>query len=262
MDSVIDLPVQAARRVRASFLARQNHGRAPKSGMPLPPLRYRMGGAHFRTDEAFVAGGMRDVSRLMELAALDERSRLLDFGSGAGRLAIGLGETLGRVAEYVGVDAQAELVRWCATNLGPFPGYRFELLDAPNGRYNPSGRAEHRFNAPAGRFDVAYAYSVFSHMQGDDARRYLGEFARVLAPSGRAFITCFVEDDVEEETVNPDDYADMAWRGPLHCVRFNRSWFEEQLRSFNFGIEHFARGTETDGQSLYVVGRARSTQAR
>ena len=64
---------------------------AAKGGV-LPPSKYRMGGKHFKNDDAFIKTAVRDVKRLERLAGLNENSRLLDwFGIGlrfAGGLAI------------------------------------------------------------------------------------------------------------------------------------------------------------------------------
>ena len=61
----------------------------PAIGLPLPPIELRMGGAHFREDSDFVAAAIRDVALLQRHAGLTRESRLLDWGCGAGRLAVG-----------------------------------------------------------------------------------------------------------------------------------------------------------------------------
>ena len=53
-----------------------------KQAAPLPPGKYRMGGAHFKNDKAFVRTAVRDVRRLVKYCDLGVESSLLDWGCG------------------------------------------------------------------------------------------------------------------------------------------------------------------------------------
>lgn len=229
------------------------HGRSP-TGVALPPVRYRMGGHNFADDAAFVDGGCRDARRLVDLAGLTTLSQVLDFGCGSARLAIGILEDVGPIQRYVGVDVQQDLIHWCRRHVTT-PGFTFVADNAQNDRYNPSGVGRPTIGAePA--FDIAYAYSVFSHMRNDDVRAYLSEFARLLCPDGVAFFTAFVEDDCEPEAVNPAGYGPLRWSGPLHCVRYNRRTFDQMVTEAGFTIRHFDHHSDTDGQSVYIAESA------
>jgi cyclopropane fatty-acyl-phospholipid synthase-like methyltransferase len=223
--------------------------------IPLPPPRLRMGGAHFATDEDFVAGGVRDVRLLAEVAGLERGSRLLDWGCGAGRLAIGVKHEWGHVADYHGVDVQKKLIRWAKNHLAD-DHTRFTLVDQHNDRYNPEGKPKRRIPADPGSVDVLYSYSVFSHMLTEDVAGYAQVMARVLAPGGRIWLTAFVEDDVPDCVENPQDYLKLDWRGPLHCVRFDRGFFESLVSAAGLRVDRFEHGQETDGQSMYVLAHA------
>lgn len=222
--------------------------------IPLPPPRLRMGGAHFRKDADFVEAGVRDVRMLRRRAGLTRKSRLLDWGCGAGRLAIGVKTLLGNVADYHGVDVQPELLGWAADNLTD-EHTRFTLVDARNERYNPDGDATYDIPAEPGSVDVLYSYSVFSHMLTDDVAGYSRTIASILAPEGRAWMTAFVEEDVPDCVENPQDYLKLDWKGPLHCVRFDRRFFEATLWDAGLQVDEFVHGRETDGQSMYVLKR-------
>lgn len=213
-----------------------------------------MGGAHFRSDQKFVAGAVRDVRRLVRRAGLTVESSLLDWGCGAGRLVVGVKKELGHVRDYHGVDVQPELLNWAADNLSD-EHTRFTLVDQHNERYNPGGEATYDIPAEADSVDVLYSYSVFSHMLTDDVRGYAGTIARILATEGRAFMTAFVEEGVPDCEENPEDYLKLEWKGPLHCVRFDRRFFESQLYDAGLAVDEFVHGRETDGQSLYILRR-------
>lgn len=229
----------------------QTGGRSP-SGVPLPPGQFRMGGHNFETDEAFVASAVREVD-LLGRHGLTATSRVIDWGCGAGRLAVGIRETLGDVGDYHGVDVQEPLIRWARRHLGG-DGFRFTHVDVANPRYNPGGSARHRIPGEDGGCDVFYANSVFSHMLDDQARAYLAEFARLLAPDGVGVFTAFVEDEVDPVVENPPDYGPLAWSGRAHCVRYDRGFFDAMVDESGLRLVDFEHGTRSDGQSLYVVG--------
>ena len=135
--------------------------RTPSPTGPLPPGKYRMGGRHFKNDIAFVKTAVRDVKRLERYAGLTADSRLLDWGCGAGRLAVGVREHLGRIADYHGVDVQPELIDWAEANLAG-PGFRFTCVDVSNERYNPDGTPERTVAADPGSVDVFYACLLYT----------------------------------------------------------------------------------------------------
>lgn len=213
-----------------------------------------MGGAHFKDDAEFIRTAVTDVQRLQDLAGLTTDSALLDWGCGAGRLGIGVREHLGRIRDYHGVDIQPELVEWAQANLVA-PGFRFSLVDVVNERYNPQGQPERTIAAEPNSVDVFYAYSVFSHMNDDDTPAYLRLIAEALTATGRAFVTCFVEEGVPAWAENPDGYGPLEWKGRLHCTRFSREHFEAHVRAAGLRVLRFEYGGETDGQSLYILGK-------
>ena len=220
----------------------------------LPPGKYRMGGKHFKNDRAFIRTAVADVQRLERYCGLTTDSALLDWGCGAGRLAVGVREHLTRIRDYHGVDVQPELIDWAQANLAG-PGFRFTCVDVSNERYNPDGSKERTVAADPGAVDVFYAYSVFSHMNDEDTPAYLALIGEALAPSGKAMVTCFVEEEVPGWEENPDGYGPLDWKGRLHCTRFDRRHFEDHVRNAGLAVDRFEYGQETDGQSLYVLRR-------
>jgi len=223
-----------------------------KEKIPLPPGKYRMGGKHFKNDKAFIKTAVGDVQRLEKYCGLNAESALLDWGCGAGRLAVGVREHFGRIRDYHGVDIQPELIEWAQENLQG-PGYRFSLLNVSNERYNPDGSREQSLGTEPSSVNVFYAYSVFSHMNDDDTATYLRLIREALVPTGKAFVTCFVEEDVPIWQENPEGYGPLDWKGRLHCTRFLRGHFESHVHKAGLAVDRFEHGQETDGQSLYVL---------
>ncbi len=228
-------------------------------GRVLPAPHLRLCGQEFRDHAFFLRSARAEADRLVTHCGLSADSALLDVGCGFGRLAIGVLDRVGTIRDYRGVDVSAAAVAWCRRHLAAtHPAFHFTRLDVRNQRYNPGGEEITRgFRLPFDdrSFDIAYAYSVFSHMELGDVERYLAELGRVLRPGGWAFVTLFVADEVPDISINPASGA-LAWQGPLHCVRYRRALIESRMRDAGFTIAQVADGVETDGQSGYYLHRA------
>jgi SAM-dependent methyltransferase len=225
-------------------------------GFALPPSALRFCGAEYKDDAYFLKSARLDAKRLVEHCGLTTASRVLDLGCGPGRLAIGIMAEVGDVAEYVGLDVHRPSIEWCKRVLGKrYPKLRFEHLDVSNERYNPQGTSAARtarLPLADASVDVFNLYSVFSHMSYGDIVGYLKELRRVCASGGHGFLTVFVEENVPNYAVNPPGYLE-PWSGALHCVRFERQFFEEMLAEAGLKPSHFVHGRETNGQSAYYV---------
>ena len=125
-------------------------------------------------DEFFHRGG-EQIERTMavasELGVPRRLGSVLDFGCGVGRLSRELG---GRFESYVGVDISASMVERARALNDKFGNCEFLVNDRPD---------LSRFGD--GEFDAVVSFIVLQHMPDRDLiHRYLGEFARVLAPGG------------------------------------------------------------------------------
>jgi len=92
-------------------------------------------------------------------------------------------------------------------------------------------------------------------MSDEDTQGYLRLIAEALVPDGKAFVTCFVEEDVPDWVENPEGYGPLEWKGRLHCTRFSRRHFEDNVNAAGLAVDRFEYGRETDGQSLYILRR-------
>jgi cyclopropane fatty-acyl-phospholipid synthase-like methyltransferase len=228
-----------------------------EDGTIIPPVRLRLGGHNFERDQDYMDGATRDVQYLEQFAGLKEGDHILDIGCGVGRLATGLARRFGGRVDYVGVDVDSGRIAWCQKHLGSGSA-KFIAIDVANERYNPTGKkVDDRFELPLTdqSFDVIHLYSVFSHLELNDIVSYLREFRRLLVPSGRVFLTAFIEDDVPNIEINPTGYGSFPgeWSGPLHCVRYEHAFFDGLVTDAGLRVLNFEHQSDTDGQSAVVL---------
>lgn len=160
-----------------------------KSDSELPPLRLRfVGMGDFR-----VVGD--ELRELLVRFGLEPSDRVLDIGSGVGRVAIPLTKYLDGAGRYDGFDVVWRGVVWCQRHITPrYPNFRFHHVKVRNSEYRENGISATDFCFPFAdaTFDFAFATSLFTHLVFAETRRYLHESARVLAPGGRLVATFFL----------------------------------------------------------------------
>ena len=227
-------------------------------GALLPAKHLRFGGRNYLRDRDFLGSARDEADRLIRHLKLSSESVVLDLGCGVGRLPIGLLKQVSPVKAYWGVDVNENAIQWCQRRVtARDERFQFLHLNIHNERYNPKGTiraADLKLPFETGTFDVVYLYSVFSHLKADDIKAYLKEFSRLLKPSGRIFLTAFLEDGVPAMEENPEGYG-RSWVGPLHCVRYSKSFFETMVNENGFRIDRFDYARETNGQSgAYLSG--------
>lgn len=136
---------------------------------PLPPteLMRRVGGVLGSEYEAWGAVAKRDIVALLPWSLRGRR--VLDFGSGAGRILRHL-----REARLAACDIDAASVEWVRANIPDVDA--FLVTEEPG------------IPRPDGSYDLVIAASVFTHI-GDTWRAWLRELHRVLATDGLLFAT-------------------------------------------------------------------------
>ncbi len=104
-----------------------------------------------------------------DFADLSRFRKVLDWGSGCGRLSCLLKEQLS-AAEIHGCDVDAEAVEWCLQNI---KGVEFRTVPfLPPTDY------------PDNSFDLIIANSVLTHLSKSDQLQWLNEMSRILVPGG------------------------------------------------------------------------------
>ncbi len=219
----------------------------PPDDLPPLPMMQTIGSP---TVDHFLMNMRIYAQDLVTEAGLRPDARVLDIGSGCGRIATALARYLSPRASYTGLDVWEEGVAWCRDHISPrHPQFAFHLVQASNNYYyaDDSGEAN-AFDLdflPSGAFDGIFALSVFTHLRLVDARQYFALINRLLADDGYAYLTFFVIDEHAHRFINDTgQHADLAPAGGGMWYAYEKQWFfsgyeEPLLRSLfeEYGLE-------------------------
>lgn len=193
-------------------------------------------------DNAAFTGGCRDdfltvgcsiVSDLIRTTGLTPSSKMLEIGSGLGRIAYPLAFYL-EDGHYVGLEIVQDSVAFSARHVTPLsaPGARFDFvhIDIHNEFYNPSAAkrlAEYVF-PELGQFDVVFMSSVCTHLNDKELRLYLERAAQWTRYDGDFWATFFLVDRAAERRLLHQKASsslpfDLSSAGPDYYLDDNRS---------------------------------------
>src|SRR5690606_30956133 len=184
----------------------------------------------FVGDGDYRAVGAEFLGHFIRKGGLRPDARVLDIGSGIGRMAVPLTQYLDPAkARYSGIDPVAGGVNWCRQNItSRYPNFEFRHIDIAHDLYNPKGAVNGLslvLPFADNSFDFVIMTSVVTHLPSDEVKTYLNQVSRVLAPGGKLFMTAFVVDDVAARDRHGKRDRRLAFerhgRGPC--------WFVQEL---------------------------------
>ena len=222
-------------------------------GFNLPITRTNQG---LNDNENYLNSSKEQIDHLVSLKLINETSNVLDFGSGQGRLVNGLKFANINIEEYVGVDTDANSIKWCNRFLNNYNmNLKFIHLPAFNARYNKSANGLLELPVKKNKFDLVFLNSVFSHMMTNDIAFYLKEFNRIINKNGAIYLTAFTEENVPNVSENPIDYLNETNKnGSLHRVRYEINYFNSLIKNSGLKIEHYLhQHIDWSKQSVFVL---------
>lgn len=206
------------------------------------------------------SGGYESIGKqffgyFLKFGDITPDSKILDIGSGIGRMAVPFTAYLSRKGRYEGFDIVKLGVDWCSKNItSKYPNFNFKLIPLKNDLYNldtQESASQLVFPYEDNTFDFAFLSSVFTHMMPEDVENYIAQIYRVLKPGKKCFATFFVLDEVSENAMDSGakqfpfaygNYALMDKSVKEANIAFQKEYLIDLLKANNFEITNFVRG--------------------
>lgn len=214
----------------------------------VPPRGYIYTGSPASAED-YLQQGQHQLRMLEEYTDLKPHHHVLDIGSGIGRTAIALTSFLSEDGSYDGFDVVKRGVDWCNSRIHKdHPNFNFQYVPLFNDLYNTATlkATEFIFPYPDDFFDVAFSFSVFTHMQIEEIQHYFNQIYRSLKPGGMCFSTFFLYDDSSEEFIatNPafnfpvkkDEFRLMSENVKSGNIAIHKNRLTQMLERENFEV--------------------------
>lgn len=218
----------------------------------LPPEQFQIMND---TTRSFKVIGDRYLSLFKEELNLSPDARVLEIGSGNGRIARALTQFIEK-GSYTGVEIMPDFVDWCTGAYRNYAQFKFQHIDVHNNFYFPAGRykaSEYTFPFQDEQFDFIFLTSVATHLLKADLDRYLSEIRRMLKAGGRCLLTFFIVDSETLELMNQGKSRRMfkafdevsfvvSPNRPEAAVAYFRPFIEQLSRRKGFALESIRYG--------------------
>lgn len=168
--------------------------------MIIPPQEIRKLIGPFGNDKDYENSAKEGIESLRKYTSNLRIKNILDLGCGCGRIAGLIPDTFPDLQSFVGVDVNHTLIEFCKKTYSD-PRFRFQELNLGNSIWAPNkhGLFPDLGFLGAQKFDMVYAFSVFTHTKYEMFCAWLGEIAKYLSDSGMFYFTLFIKRDTGME---------------------------------------------------------------
>lgn len=197
----------------------------------------------------FLKMGTQITNMFVNKHGLQPHHKVLDVGSGIGRLAIPLTKIINANGSYDGFDVIKIGTDWCTKNITKrFANFKFKYMPLHNDLYNNTGAEANKFvfPYPDNSFDFGIANSLFTHMMPDEVQQYYTEIHRVLKPGGKFYATFFSVNTQARYTSNPIF--------SFNIIKNNYRLMDEKVTSANIAFdEHYLHNTIINPSQFNII---------
>jgi SAM-dependent methyltransferase len=200
-----------------------------------------------RNLQEFISIGETSVAWFIA-EGLEPTDRVLDVGSGVGRMALPLTRHLANGGTYDGIEIAKYKIDYCNRTFGRrFVNFKFHHADVFNKYYNPRGithACDYDFPFQEGSFDFVFLISVFTHMLPADMEHYLAEIFRVMDAGATCIATYWLMESKKDRPLD-HEYSDVCtvYRldEPEHGVHYIEAYVLDVYKRIGFEIQSVSR---------------------
>jgi SAM-dependent methyltransferase len=135
------------------------------------------------------------------------------------------------IKSYTGIDVDAPLIAYLEREVDD-SRFSFALWNARNARYNPTGVKISPTSAlpVRGTFDVIWLFSVFTHLDAEDASALLAILRRYVRRDGALFFSAFIDESV-------DRFEDRIPEHPLSHPCYTERYLRELAETNGWRVD-------------------------
>lgn len=158
----------------------------------------------FRSQQQFFNSAFQNFRELLYFTGLQPGWHVLDYGCGLARLAIPMSAFLDpEKGAYMGVDTDRKCIARNRKMLRDLGHFRFKHVDLYSRMYNRRGKGMGRLKWQrfGSGYDLAFLFSVFTHVLPEDCDTLLQELCRRLKPGAELFTSWFLLNDRTRQAI-------------------------------------------------------------
>lgn len=175
------------------------------SNLELPDEKWIRQSGPFNSIQHFFDSSFQNFKELLYFTDITASQKVLDYGCGLARLAIPMSGYLdSHEGSYCGVDTDKSCIERNRRVFGHLPNFKFHHVDIYSKMYNRKGQGyqvllKKDFGGP---FDLAFLFSVFTHVLPEDCDFLLSFLSSQLSRPGQIFTSWFLLNDATQEAID------------------------------------------------------------